>query len=158
MSLIENSLSDVSQDTCLVPRMAKAARCRWWARGAPSACDVCSGGVCVCGRKETRGRRCHRRNPSVRRHQNLCEFCAMDLAPIAKTSPKWLSNSRTLKSQKLSKTLETLKTLKGHYAWSEASPCPRILGWPPLLDGGQKCSRGTELRLSGFGHGKDERF
>ena len=34
----------------------------------------------------------------------LCEFCAMDLVPIAKTSPKWrLSNS------KIPKILETLK-------------------------------------------------
>ena len=48
-------LSDVSQDTCLVPRMAKAARCRWWARGALSACEVCSGGVCVAGRKREAG-------------------------------------------------------------------------------------------------------
>jgi hypothetical protein len=62
--------------------------------------------------------------------------------PIAKTSPKCrLSNSQISK---------TLKTLKNTQCLEGTTPCPRILAWPPLLDGGQKCRRFSFSKISEF--------
>ena len=102
-------LSDVSQDTCLVPRMAKAARCRWWARGALSACEVCSGGVCVAGRKREAGDAIvETRVGAAQARVGFVSFVRW-IAPIAKNIAQM---ALELSNSKISKTLETLKTLK----------------------------------------------
>ena len=96
--------------------------------------------MCVAGKKREAGDAIVETREGAAQARVGFELCAMDPVPSPKTSPQIVS-SRTLKSQKLSKTLETLETLRGLNAWSETSPCPRILAWPPLLDGGQKCKR-----------------
>ena len=109
----------------------KAARCRWWARGAPSACDVFSGDVCVAGRKREAGDAIVENRVGAAQARVGFELCAMDLIPIAKNIAQMAAlNSKIPKTLE---TLETLETLKGLSAWSVTSLFKNGQGGRPLF-------------------------